>query len=1022
MGLPVQVQVVLRPLLCVVFGLFTLLSSATRAESADLPVWHVGLPDLGMPAVAKPVQLRGLHVDWWLKLGAIAGRRIEFHACEPPACMALLEAGDLDFVGPDFWPEQPVRAPHTRPVARSIVRALSVADFHFADARVLQDQRVVVAAETELAAIRQWQPKTLKTLPSRQLLEQLEIGAADVAVLHTPLPVDTPATWREEVLWQRWLYVFGDSTPVLDGLIDQLHDLEAVEGSWLPIVGKRWLLRPGERLQVSAAQAELIQRQPTIKLGASPWEPLTTRSPLGFDGLALRLTAYHVQRAGVTPVFLGDDDWLTVRDRARDRTYDGLGYVVTRPSTQSGNLVFSEAMLNLPLVVLSRADAPFWSSTDALVGLRVAANPDYAELQGIADLEVEPITNSRTALTRLLSGKIDAWIEYLPVAEHFINRGELRDVKIAFRVGGPQDMRVALGPAFAELMPLVDQSIQRAPDAAVQRILHTWTDEQLADVQQRRMFQFVLVFVLLVFGAGYLLYRLRAERRRSRLREQELRDTQASTGVGSIEIRAPWAHVQLIGQTTQLLGLSPQEARQTLRQHTQVFVESERLYRAVQSLISQASANETLELECRDLPGQTFSYELYRVRRGRGAPVIVANVRDVTEQKAQLARESQLEREVLELQKLEAVGQLAAGIAHEFNNNLMVSLGHSELALAHLREGHPAYDDVQRVIMANEQAKALVGQILDFSRRHQDSFAVVCLTDIVREALAMLQAGTPADVVVQEHIDPTPLYVFGERNKLSQVFVNLYTNSLDAIDGRGTIQVRLGINQADPKLVQLTVEDSGAGISDALRGRIFDPFFTTKAPGQGSGLGLSIAHGIVRAHTGSIDADNGRLGARITVSLPLVMPTDTPRSAASGQFPPGASLAPVAQSPLDGMHVWLVDDEPAVRVVLAAMLRSLKVTVQVFDSGPDLLKVCAAQTPPDAVITDLSMPGMNGIELRHGLAKIFPTLPVVLLTGYSELAIEASGAAFHTMLRKPIRPEDLVSALSQLPRVAHADA
>ena len=86
------------------------------------------------------------------------------------------------------------------------------------------------------------------------------------------------------------------------------------------------------------------------------------------------------------------------------------------------------------------------------------------------------------------------------------------------------------------------------------------------------------------------------------------------------------------------------------------------------------------------------------------------------------------------------------------------------------------------------------------------------------------------------------------------------------------------------------------------------------------------------------------------------------------------------------------------------------------------MSTTAAQTPPEAVITDLSMPGMNGIELRHGLAKIFPTLPVVLLTGYSELAIEASGAAFHTMLRKPIRPEDLVSALSQLPRVAHADA
>ncbi|MEM7001827.1 MAG: response regulator [Pseudomonadota bacterium] len=1018
-----RLQVVVRPLLCLACGLVTLLSSSTQAEPADQPVWRVGLPDLGMPAVTKPVQLRGLHVDWWVKLGELAGHRIEFHPCEPPACMALLEAGELDFVGPDFWPTQTVDSAHTRPVARSVVRALSVAEFHFADPRVLQGQRVVVAAESEVAAIQHWQPKTLNMLRSRPPVELLQTGAADVVVLRSPLPMNAPESWHDVILWQRWLYIFGDAAPGLDGLIDRLSgSLEAVEDNWLPIVGKRWFLRPDERLRVSAEQAGRLHRQPTIKLGASPWEPLTTQTALGFDGLALRLTAYHVRRAGLAPVFLGTDDWGTVRDRARDETYDGLGFVVTKPKKQSGNLVFSEAMLDLPLVVLSRADAPFWASTDALVGLRVAANADYAELQNVAGLEIEPIADSRTALTRLLRGRVDAWIEYLPIAEHFINRGEHRDVKIAFRVGGPQDMRIALGPAFAEMMPLIDQSIEQAPHVAVQQILHAWTDEQLADTLRRRLFRLFLIFVLLAAGAGYLLYRLRAERRRTRLREQELHDTQASSGIGRIEIRAPWSNVSLIGQTPQLLGLPPHETRQTLRQHLQVFVESDRLDRALQSLIGQQSVKESLELECRDLPGKTFSYELYHVRRGRGAPVIIADVRDVTEQKAQLARESQLEREVLELQKLEAVGQLAAGIAHEFNNNLMVSLGHSELALAHLGEGHPAYDDVQRVIMANEQSKALVGQILDFSRRHQESFAVICLTDIVREALAMLQAGTPADVVVQEHIAPTPLYVFGEKNKLSQVFVNLYTNSLDAIDGRGTILVHLEISQADPKLVQLTVEDSGPGISDALRGRIFDPFFTTKAPGQGSGLGLSIAHGIVRAHTGSIDADNGTWGARVTVSLPLVVPTDTPRADASAQLTTGLPHTAVAQSPLDGMHVWLVDDEPAVRVVLAAMLRSLEVTVQAFDSGQELLKVCPEQTPPDAVITDLSMPGMDGIELRHCLAETFPTVPVVLLTGYSELAVDASGSAFHAMLRKPIRPEDLVSALNQLPRIAHADA
>jgi signal transduction histidine kinase len=230
-------------------------------------------------------------------------------------------------------------------------------------------------------------------------------------------------------------------------------------------------------------------------------------------------------------------------------------------------------------------------------------------------------------------------------------------------------------------------------------------------------------------------------------------------------------------------------------------------------------------------------------------------------------RERQLQHQLMQAQKVQALGTLAGGIAHDLNNTLVPILALATLARNELPADHPLREDLDTMVCASERARDLVKRILAFSRPQKLGTAQVDVADVVRQAVQMLRATVPATVGIVEAIDATPC-LQGDPGELHQVVVNLVTNAAQAIGpATGSITIRLQASGGD---LRLSVEDTGCGVDAATIDRIFEPFFTTKEVGEGTGLGLSVVHGIVTSRGGRIDVDSetGR-GTTVTVVLPI---------------------------------------------------------------------------------------------------------------------------------------------------------
>ncbi len=430
------------------------------------------------------------------------------------------------------------------------------------------------------------------------------------------------------------------------------------------------------------------------------------------------------------------------------------------------------------------------------------------------------------------------------------------------------------------------------------------------------------------------------------------------------------------------------------------------------------------------LQGAEHWFELSVARKATAPgvlPRVIALARDVTERQHGEAQRQALERQLREAQKIESIGTLAGGIAHDFNNILPAILGNVALARQDLPPDHPALASLEQIQRAGLRARTLVQQILTFSRRQPQALVAQPLQPVLQETLALLRATLPAavrlDTVISD--DPTPVEV--DATQLQQVLMNLCTNAWHALpQGRGRIEVgldvvdaaaaeRLGDGVPRPgRFMHLWVRDDGCGMDAATRERIFDPFFTTKPVGQGTGLGLSVVHGIVRGHRGSIGVESTPgVGSCFHVLLPL--------SAAVPSRPGTLDEAQTSSSRGHGEHVWYVDDDPVMALMVQRLLQREGYEVTVCEGAPQALERAQAQaqasgTPPALVITDYNMPELSGLELAAQLTRLWPQVPVVLTTGYvgDTLHAEAVRHGVRALLRKENTLEDLPALVRRM--------
>jgi nitrogen-specific signal transduction histidine kinase/ActR/RegA family two-component response regulator len=398
---------------------------------------------------------------------------------------------------------------------------------------------------------------------------------------------------------------------------------------------------------------------------------------------------------------------------------------------------------------------------------------------------------------------------------------------------------------------------------------------------------------------------------------------------------------------------------------------------------------------------------------------VSAIARDITERK-------RMEAQLRQAQKMEALGTLAGGIAHDFNNILNAMTGNAELLADRLPRGSRAEEHLREILTAGNRAKELVRQILTFSRRSETERHPVAVQDILAETLRLLRATTPTTVEFRTQVEPGRAMVSADPTQLHQVLVNLGTNAEHAMRARGgllevlvrTVEVDGEFATAHPPLqpgshVRISVRDTGHGMTSEVQERLFEPFFTTKRPGEGTGMGLAVVHGIVTGHGGTITVESAPArGTRFDVYLPRCDIAERP----------DIPLEEPARG--HGEHILLVDDEVPLTRVWTAMLEQLGYRVTAFnDSGQALEALRRTPATFDLVITDQTMPGFTGIALSREILQFLPHLPIILCTGYSHTLTEDTVKALgiRALLLKPVGRRDLCLAVQQLlaDRAAH---
>lgn len=405
------------------------------------------------------------------------------------------------------------------------------------------------------------------------------------------------------------------------------------------------------------------------------------------------------------------------------------------------------------------------------------------------------------------------------------------------------------------------------------------------------------------------------------------------------------------------------------------------------------------------------------------------------EQRARLAHEESrrqaeealrtLQEKLLQAQKLEAIGTLAGGVAHDFNNLLVAILANLDLAKSAAPPGTAAHNALSDAHTAGLRARDLVRQILAFSRRTEAKKRAFDFGLLAEETIRLLRVSAPPAVALRLELAPALPLVMADPSQLQQVLINLGTNAFHAMEGTGG-ELLLSARAEAGQLV-ISLRDQGTGIAPEHLARIFDPFFTTKPVGKGSGLGLSVAHGIIIDHGGTIDVESapGR-GTTFVLRLPAapadavpgpITPIPDPPARPKPQ-PTPTPLEAAAVRPYHGLVVVLVEDEPFVLKACERMLRRLGCEVVSFSDPRQALAALVAGGRADLVLTDLNMPLLSGSALALELQSQRPGLPVILMSGYvdeasSQLTREGGIAG---LLHKPFSPEQLGEAIAQVRR------
>ncbi|WP_129586218.1 PAS domain S-box protein [Sphingomonas montana] len=464
---------------------------------------------------------------------------------------------------------------------------------------------------------------------------------------------------------------------------------------------------------------------------------------------------------------------------------------------------------------------------------------------------------------------------------------------------------------------------------------------------------------------------------------------------------------------TDLLGHVPDELVGRFIADLVIPDDTERTVEALDQ--ARSDALETLENRYRHKNGTTrwFSWVARPSERD-----IYAIGRDITDAKLATETLRRTEDQLRQSQKVEAIGQLTGGVAHDFNNLLTVIRGSIDL----LRRPNVTDERRRRYIDAiastADRATKLTGQLLAFARRQSLKPEIFDTGESVRAVSDMIRTLTGSRITVAVRLAPEPCYIDADRSQFDTAVVNMAVNARDAMDGEGALTITVGTTSRMPairthpsitgRFVTIALTDTGSGIPADRIDQIFEPFFTTKGIGEGTGLGLSQVFGFAKQSGGDIFVESREgHGATFTLYLPQVTPDDRTLSNMAGDDAPSIG---------EDACVLVVEDNPDVGMFATQALLELGYqTVLAMDGQKALAELAASAERFDVVFSDVMMPGMSGIELGQEIARLYPTIPVILTSGYSEVLAQTGTHGFE-LVRKPYSIDELSRALRKLVR------
>ncbi len=394
-------------------------------------------------------------------------------------------------------------------------------------------------------------------------------------------------------------------------------------------------------------------------------------------------------------------------------------------------------------------------------------------------------------------------------------------------------------------------------------------------------------------------------------------------------------------------------------------------------------------------------------------------VRDITENMRMEEEKNNLQKQLQQSQKMESIGTLAGGVAHDFNNMLSVILGNAELAMDDVPEWHPVRNNLEQVKTASLRAKDVIRQLLSFSRKSDPKRKPVKISSIIEDSLAFIRSSIPTSIEIKMHISDESAIILADPTQMHQVMLNLCTNASHAMsESGGILQVMLyivdmgkdetyrPIELKQGRYVKIIVSDTGRGIEKEDMDRIFDPYFTTKAVGKGSGIGLSVVHGIVKSNEGSISVDS-EYGKGTTFTLLFPVFEEEPAIEEETNVP----------IPTGNEKILFVDDEASIVDMTGQMLKRLGYAVTAKTSSLDALATFKTQPGKfDLIISDMTMPDMTGDQLAQELLKIRPDIPIILCTGFSERINDEKSKliGIQALVVKPVDKTDLAGTIRKV--------